>query len=297
MVKLIDSDIICLDSVESYLQRMNVPYPRTPEEKLALTQVGRDQLYSDIANRLPRVAAYLLQVADPENDDKAKGLSRAISHHCMDAAFVSIVMQKLRAEGFIDDCHIIGALFVTVADQYMVKNKPDEKLKSEEKEEVLKKMARAVQHLYDASRILLRDIIEDVSNMCPGLSETDRIAVAAALSVNNENTLKELLSFNGAITADIFEIYNDPNEIIKNALLLKKADYTKLTPNQKAFIDSLTTFVFKKLDSLDMSNCYRFLTSTYQSLNPDTKKYLICITDVSVSAYPNLHEVVKQFKS
>ena len=98
MVRLVDSGIICLDSIESYLRRMEAPYPRTPEEKLVLTQVGRDQLYSDIANRLPRIAAYLLQDEHPEDDDKAKGLIRSIENHCMDAAFVNIVMQKLRSE-------------------------------------------------------------------------------------------------------------------------------------------------------------------------------------------------------
>ena len=297
MVRLVDSDIVCLDSVESYLKRINAPYPRTPEEKLVLMQMGRDQLYSDIANRLPRVAAYLLEVANPEEDDKAQGLTKAIENHCMDAAFVNIVMQKLRTDGFVDDCHIIGALFVTVADRYFSKNKPTAKLKPEDEKAHMEKLAADIQHLKDASNILLGDIIEDVSRMCPGLSETSRLAVAAAISVNNESTLKELMNFDGSITADIFKIYKDPENIIKAALLMKKVDYPKLNPAQKTFVDSLTNFVFAKLNMLDMTMCYRFLVSTYQNLNPNTSEYLICVTDASKSAYPNLHEVVKQFKS
>lgn len=298
MVRLVDSDIICLDSVESYLKRINAPYPRTPEEKLVLMQMGRDQLYSDIANRLPRVAAYLLEVANPEEDDKAKGLIRSIENHCMDAAFVNIVMQRLRTEGFVDDCHIIGALFVTVADRYFTKNRPNTKLKPEEEKAHMEKLATDIQHLKDAANILLSDIIEDVSRICPGLApDTDRLAVAAAISVNNETTLKELMNFNGEITADIFKIYKDPENIIKAALLMKKVDYPKLTAHQKTFVDSLTNFVFAKLNMLDMTMCYRFLVSTYQNLNPNTGEYLICVTDASKSAYPNLHEVVRQFKS
>ena len=298
MVRLVDSDIICLDSIESYLRRMEAPYPRTPEEKLVLTQVGRDQLYSDIANRLPRIAAYLLQDEHPEDDDKAKGLIRSIENHCMDAAFVNIVMQKLRAEGFIDDCHVIGALFVTVADRYFTKHKPEGKLKPEEEAAHYKKLAADIQHLKDAANILLGDIIEDVSRICPGLSpDTDRLAVAAAISINNESTLKELMNFNGEITADIFKIYKDPENIIKAALLMKKADYPKLSATQKTFVDSLTNFVFSKLNMLDMTMCYRFLVSTYNNLNPNCNEYLICVTDASKATYPNLHEVVRQFKS
>lgn len=298
MVNLVDSDIICLDSVESYLKRTDAPYPRTPEEKLVLTQVGRDQLYSDIANRLPRIAAYLLEVGNPENDDKAKGLIRAIENHCMDSTFVNIVMQRLKSEGFIDDCHIIGALFVTVADRYFTKNKPETKLKPDEENAHYAKLAADIQHLKDAANILLADIIEDVSRICPGLSpDTDRLAVAAALSINNESTLKELMSFNGEITADIFNIYRDPQNIIKAALLMKKADYPKLSATQKTFVDSLTNFVFGKLNMLDMTLCYRFLVSTYGTINPNTNEYLICVTDASKATYPNLHEVVRQFKS
>lgn len=297
MVRLVDSDVICLDSIETFMQRMNAPIPRNAEEKLVLTQMARDQLYSDIANRLPRIAAYLLEDANLDEDDKAKGLIRAIENHCMDAAFVNIVMQRLNAEGFIDDRHIVGALFVTVADRYYTKNAPTSKMKPDEEKAYNEKLAADIQHLKNASVELLRDIIEDVSRLCPGLSDVAQLAVAAAISVNNENTIKELMNFDGEITANIFDIYKDPEHIIKAALLLKKADYPKLTATQKSFVDSLTNFVFAKLNMLDMTACYRFLVATYKDYNPNTGSYLICVTDVSKSTYPNLHEVVKQFKS
>lgn len=296
MVTLVESDLVCLESVESFLERMHAPMPRTPEEKLALTQMARDQLYSDIANRLPRVAANILDDKNAE-DDKVKGLIIAMENHCMDSAFVDIVMQRLRTEGFIDDCHIIGALFVTVADRYFTKNKPVGKMKPEEEEAHNQKLANDIKHLRDASSILLADIAEDVSKMCPGLSETDKLAVAAALSVNNTSTIRELMNFDGEITADIFRIYKEPDNIIRAALTMKKVDYPKLTAKQKAFVESLTEFVFKNLNRVDMARCYQFICNAYQSPNPNTNEYLICITDVSKSAYPNLHEVVKQFKS
>lgn len=290
-----DTDEVCLDSVESYIRRIGAPVPRTPEEKLVITQHARDMLYSDIANRLPRIAAYLLDVGDGE--EKAKALRFSIERHCMDAAFVNVVMQRLATNGFLEDAHLVGALFVTIVNKYFEDHKPTSKMKAEEVEELQKKNVQETQHLKNAISVLLKDIIVSVKEYCPGLNDEVEIpAIAGAIAVNNETTLSELMNFDKQLTADIFKVYADPDKIIRAALLMKKNNYIKLTATQQKFVQTLKDFVFKKLDQLDMTMCYRFLLSVYNDMKPKTSEYLICITDVSKAQYPNLHEVVNQFK-
>lgn len=292
MITLMNSDDVCLETVESYMRKMGAPIPRTPQEELEIKQYYRDMLYSDIANRLPRVAAYLME----NNDDKAKGLSLALSRHAMDKFFVNIVMQRLATNGFLEDAHLVGALFITIVNNYFETHKSTSK-KDEEVEEQNKKNVKETSHLMEAINVLLKDIIVRVKEICPGLNEQIEVpAVAGAIAVNNQSTLDELMNFKKQLTADIFEIYTDPDKIIRNALLMKKNNYLNLNATQKKFVDTLKDFVFKKLDELDMTQCYTYLLSVYQDYKPKTAEYLICITDVSKAQYPNLHEVVAQFK-
>ena len=292
MITLMNSDDVCLETVESYMRKMGAPIPRTPQEELEIKQYYRDMLYSDIANRLPRVSAYLME----NNDDKAKGLSLALSRHAMDKFFVNIVMQRLATNGFLEDAHLVGALFITIVNNYFETHKSTSK-KDEEVEEQNKKNVKETSHLMEAINVLLKDIIVRVKELCPGLNEQIEVpAVAGAIAVNNQSTLDELMNFKKQLTADIFEIYTDPDKIIRNALLMKKNNYLNLNATQKKFIDTLKDFVFKKLDELDMTQIYSYLLSVYQDYKPKTAEYLICITDVSKAQYPNLHEVVAQFK-
>lgn len=292
MITLMNSDDVCLETVESYMRKMGAPIPRTPQEELEIKQYYRDMLYSDIANRLPRVSAYLME----NNDDKAKGLSLALSRHAMDKFFVNIVMQRLATNGFLEDAHLVGALFITIVNNYFETHKSTSK-KDEEVEEQNKKNVKETSHLMEAINVLLKDIIVRVKEICPGLNEQIEVpAVAGAIAVNNQSTLDELMNFKKQLTADIFEIYTDPDKIIRNALLMKKNNYLNLNATQKKFVDTLKDFVFKKLDELDMTQSYSYLLSVYQDYKPKTAEYLICITDVSKAQYPNLHEVVAQFK-
>lgn len=292
MITLMNSDDVCLETVESYMRKMGAPIPRTPQEELEIKQYYRDMLYSDIANRLPRVSAYLME----NNDDKAKGLSLALSRHAMDKFFVNIVMQRLATNGFLEDAHLVGALFITIVNNYFETHKSTSK-KDEEVEEQNKKNVKETSHLMEAINVLLKDIIVRVKELCPGLNEQIEVpAVAGAIAVNNQSTLDELMNFKKQLTADIFEIYTDPDKIIRNALLMKKNNYLNLNATQKKFVDTLKDFVFKKLDELDMTQSYSYLLSVYQDYKPKTAEYLICITDVSKAQYPNLHEVVAQFK-
>ena len=287
-----NSDDVCLETVESYMRKMGAPIPRTPQEELEIKQYYRDMLYSDIANRLPRVSAYLME----NNDDKAKGLSLALSRHAMDKFFVNIVMQRLATNGFLEDAHLVGALFITIVNNYFETHKSTSK-KDEEVEEQNKKNVKETSHLMEAINVLLKDIIVRVKEICPGLNEQIEVpAVAGAIAVNNQSTLDELMNFKKQLTADIFEIYTDPDKIIRNALLMNKNNYLNLNATQKKFVDTLKDFVFKKLDELDMTQSYSYLLSVYQDYKPKTAEYLICITDVSKAQYPNLHEVVAQFK-
>ena len=69
--KIVDSDAICLHSVESYLASIGSPKTNSPQEKIIIMQNARDMLYSDIVRRFPRIAAYIL-AADMSIDNHAQ---------------------------------------------------------------------------------------------------------------------------------------------------------------------------------------------------------------------------------
>lgn len=290
--RLVDSDMVILNSIESYLKNLGAPAPTTPQEKLMITQHARDYLYSDIAQRLPRVASFLLTV--DENDDKTKSIWFALKNHCMDPAFVNIAMQLLLHNNNPDENHIVGAFFVSIADKYLRENPPKtDKKKKEEYEKEIQEIGKKISHLSKAAEALLVDIAADVKAICPGLSDTQLAAIAGAISFENETTIREIVDSDLPITADIFRIYQDPGSIIRAALLLKKKDYAKLTDNQQRFIDSLKEFVYDKLNILEMALSYRFIVSAYGTVKPDVTSYLIYLKDCG-SAYPNLKEVANQ---
>ena len=106
--RITDSDMIILQSVDSYIESQRIPTSQNPQEKLFVYQQARDFLYSDIVRRTPRVAAYILS-ADMENDTRAQGLNIALSHHLMDPVFVDILMQYLGKSGTADECRMTGA--------------------------------------------------------------------------------------------------------------------------------------------------------------------------------------------
>lgn len=297
-VGITDADAICLMSVEDYMHRAKMPMSSNPQEMLSVKEHTRNVLYSEIANRLPRIAGAILNSS--MDNDKIKGLFLALQNHCMDKAFTDIVLQRLRvANATAEDRHIVGALFITVCDKYFEKHKPSGKIKPDEEKKQIEEIVAKISHIKTAATSLLADIAADITARCPGLTEVEATAVAAAIACNNESTITELMNFPKEITADIFNIYgtsNDLTRIITHALLMKKADYLKTNETQKAFVESLKRFVFDKLDRLPMPTMHQFITSTYQTLKPELSAYLICISDASMSTYPNLHAVAKELK-
>lgn len=301
-----DSDLIVLHTIESYLKSMGADTVRmAPETRLALTQSARDYLYSEIAQRVPNIAANILH-ADLDVEDKARALFMALSDHCKDPIFIKILMQYIGSFPVNETTRktnlIVGALLAKILSKYIedhttpvTNSTKKEKDKKEEKAEVAKPEgidADVVAHLQDAVNALLGGVADVVATRCGTLTNVEALAIAACLATNDDNSVKEIINSDLPITADIFAIIADPTNIIKGSLLLEKKDFLKLTPNQTKFVESLQRWVFDMLDKrATQQQLYSFLLSIYGN-QPDTNKYLINIKDCGTQ-YSNLLTVTK----
>lgn len=301
LARIENGDMIVLQTVNSYLKQ-NCDKQRiaitSPQEKILLTQNARDALYSEIVHRVPRIAAYIMQ-ADIEQDDIAQGLLRALENHVQDPVFIDLLMQRIQRANDAEERGATASLLVTIADRYITKNKAetdakpkkkDDKEKEEKStvnEEFIKQINQAVHFLIGAEAAV-------VSTRCPNLQKGDALTVASCLMMNNSSTIKELLKANIPITAQIFdEFIQDPTNLIKSALLLKKDELVKYSDNQQRFIDSLKRWVYNKLNIITPQQCYQFLISVYGSTRPkgeDIQMYMIYLPDCG-STYAQLHNV------
>lgn len=298
--QFMDSDMIVLNTVESYLKNLGVNTATlTPETHLTLVQNARDYLYSEIIQRVPNIAAGLLR-ADLTLDDRAKALYMAISEHVMDPIFVKMLLQYLdiitKNQKNNRDNMIVGALLAKILSKYIEDHtKADDAAKKKDKkveETSSKNPLEAVTHLQEAVKTLLGPVANIIITKCGNLNFTEALAIAACISTNDETTLKEIIASNLPITADIFNILVNQSNIIKAALLLEKKDYTKLTTNQEKFVESLKRWVFFKLDKeATQQQAYAFLLATYGP-RPDTNKYLVNIKDCGTE-FSNLLTVAK----
>ena len=139
-----------------------------------------------------------------------------------------------------------------------------------------------IAHLQDAVSHLLGPIANIITAKTPNITYTEALAVAAAIATNDQTTLKEIIASELPITADILNIVENPRDLIRAALLLEKKDFTQVTENQQAFIDSLQRWVFKKLNDIPSNQAYSFLLWVYGA-KPDTNKYLINVKDCGTS--------------
>lgn len=299
--QITDSDMIILQSVESYLKSLGTPNNQHPQERLIVTQQARDYLYSDIVQRVPRVASYLLS-SDMETDTVAQGLYYALSKHVMDPIFVNILMQYLAKVNNAEENGVVGALLAKIMSKYLesktkqpeATTKPKKGEKGSEAIENNQQMDMSeIRHIQEAIDKLLGNLAAVICTRCGNVTHVEATAIAACIAMNNKDSITEIIASDLPITADVFNILTDPTNIIKGSLLLEKTEFTKLTKNQQAFVDSLTRWVFKKLNDIPMQTSYQFLVATYGSIKPDVSKYLIYIKDCS-SAYPQLKEVAKQ---
>lgn len=292
-----DSDMICLQSIESYLRERNLPLSQSPQERVIVTQQARDWLYSEIARRFSRVAAYILK-ADMETDEMAKGLNYSLSKHLMDPVFVNILMQYLAVENQKDANSIVGAYIAKVLSKWMDQNikAPTAKGKKEAAaEEPVEDVMAPVQHLKDAVYALLGNIAKIISVKNADLKDGDAIAIAACIAMNNDQTITEIIASDFPITADVFNIYEDPSNIIKAILLLKKDDLpAKQSTNQSAFINSLKRWVYDMLNKIPTQSIFQFLVSTYGGMTSvDVSDKFINPKDCGTQ-YSNLLTVAKQ---
>lgn len=296
--QITDSDMIILNSVESYLKTLGTPVMQNPQEQLMVVQQAKEFMYSDIARRVPRVASYILS-ADMETDTVAQGLFFALSKHLMDPIFVQVLMQYLQQMNNGEDNGITGAFMAKVMNRYMEANwkenttptKKDKKDKTETTP-VVNDMS-AIKHIQEAVHYLLGNMAGLITSRCGNLTQSEAIAIAACIAMNNRDTITEIIKSDLPVTADIFNIVQDPSNIIKHSLLLDKGEFTKLSSNQNAFVDSLRRWVYDKLNIIPTQESFKFLVSVYGSIRPtDTGNLLIQLKDCGMQ-YSNLLTVAK----
>ena len=299
-----DSDRIVLNSVESYLQSLGTPLPTSPQEKLCIMQQARDVLYSDIIQRVPRIAAYIIQ-SNIEEDQIAKGLYTALCKHVIDPVFVQLLMQYLSQRNNAEENGVVGALLTKIMNKLVedrrvttkTKEVVTEKKSDKDKTTVVKPAEEVnmddIKHIYDAIQCLLGSTASIIATRCGNITVSESIAVAACIVKNNEDTIKEIIASDLPVRAQIFDIVQDPSNIIKAALNLNKADYTKLTTNQSNFIETLKKWVYEKLNVIPTQTAYQFCVAAYGSIKPDVSMKLIQIKDCG-TRYSNLLAVAKQ---
>jgi len=315
-----DDDKIILLSFEEYLARQGyTPNTVRPEEWVRIVESAEDIFYSDIVQRLTRIFPFINYAS--EDDDRAKGLKYSLAHHMRNPRFISIMMKQLYQENNQEANGFAGAFLCTAASMYLeemrkldeaeVTEVPKPKKDKDSKDTKLPTPPSApkkshvdenvIASMYQAAMQLLAGKYEYVKNRCIGIEQGDALAIAAYLAMNNEITIKELIKSDLPLTAELLQndqkIGSDPGNIIAAALNLQKADYAKLSVNQTKFVDSLTKWVYSRLDSLPPTACLQYLVSVYHTSAPGdvVKTNLIQLKDCGTQ-YPQLIQVVRALK-
>ena len=303
--KITDSDMILLESVDSYIKGLNAPYFSSPQEKLMFRQQARDWLYSEDVRRMPRVAAYIL-TADLESDNLAQALSYSISRHMMDPAFINLLMQYLGMTNNSEENIIVGALLTKLLSKWIEQNinKPvatasatKKKDDSKEESKTEKHDISEVEHINKAIKVLLGNLAKVVNAKCPNINEGQALAIAAAVSLNSEETITEIIASDYPVTADIFEIYrsdrNAMSSIIIAALRLEQTSIPgKPSTNQQAFLDSLKRWIYGVLNEINPQESYQILIAAYGTTTAKVDTKFINPKDCG-NQFMNLREVAK----
>lgn len=308
-------DALILDSVESYMQKCGVKLSTDPSDRINQIAAFRSNLYSKDVERMPVYAAYLLSTDNYETDGYAKGLYDAITHHVLDPEFINVLLEFLDRRTGNDapkERLFVGALLIDIVLHFIHEHeKPkdapsDSKKKSKDKDKdeelaLSDEDYRLIEPARNAALLLVGNIAKDVQGVCAELPDELAVIVGAAISVGGKSAIMKLLSLDIPITADVFDIVSDDrevfNSIMKEALLLEKADFTKVTENQKVFLDSLKRYVFTSLNAIENpQRIYQFLIFAYGTQSPEIQKYLIPV-NVCGPSYGYLHLVAKQFNT
>lgn len=303
-------DKVVLESVQSFMRKRNVHNGANPMNNIIQENVFRDALYSQIVDRMPTYAVYILS-SDFENDTRAQGLFTAITHHSLDPAFIDILLQSLDRRYDADAPRAraaVGALLIDIVTKYIsskmseIEAKADEADKKKKKEET--KIPDDVNELTTPARraayLLLKPLMAEVQNACAGLEDHEALLIAGCIAMGGHGSVKKIIALDAPITAEIFNIIKKSDteafdNILRESLLLEADKYTKLTTNQKNFIESLKRWVMSTINSLQNTQIIcQFLVSAYGSFKPkDTSKYLIQLKDCGPT-YTFLHSVTRQ---
>lgn len=305
-VMLDPGDHILTENVASLMAKQQVGYPGgiTPQQYAYAEEVTRQNFYLDAVPRVPRVVQYIFE-SDLDTDKTAAGLEYGIKNLLVyDPNFIVSLMTYL-AQPTINPNGIaaVGAFMVKVMTEYHDKLKEAADAKKTEKSEKDEKNeeAEGIERISKNAGTLLRNVVEIVDINCPGLSDTEKLATAAAIAMQNHQTLGILLQNNLPVTANLIDIIRNSgnnkgmNLVIASAFLLEKKDFPKLTDNQEKFIDSLSTYVFKLINEkgpTEICALFGWIYDTYDCRNVDLEKYVIdpraCGTQ-----YSRLHATIK----
>jgi hypothetical protein len=306
-VMLDPGDHILTENVESLMAKQQVGYPGgiTPQQYAYAEEVTRQNFYLDAVPRVPRVIQYIFE-SDLDTDKTAAGLEYGIKNLLVyDPNFLVSLMTYL-AQPTINPNGIaaVGAFMVKIMTEYADKLKEAaETKKDKDKTEKVEKdeEAEGIERISKNVGTILRNVVEIVDINCPGLTETEKLATAAAIAMQNHQTLGILLQNNLPVTANLLDIIRNSgnnkgmNLVIASAFLLEKKDFPKLTENQEKFIDSLSTYVFKLINEkgpTEICALFGWIYGSYDCRNVDLEKYIIdpraCGTQ-----YSRLHATIK----
>ena len=305
-VMLDPGDHILTENVESLMAKQQVGYPGgiTPQQYAYAEEVTRQNFYLDAVPIVPRVVQYIFE-SDLETDKMAAGLEFGIKNLLVyDPNFLVSLMTYL-AQPTINPNGIaaVGAFMVKIMTEYAdrLKEEVEKKKGKEDEADVKNEEAEGIERLSKNVGTLLRNVVEIVDINCPGLNDMEKLATAAAIAMQNHQTLGILLQNDLPVTANLLDIIRNSgnnkgmNLVIASAFLLEKKDFPKLTDNQEKFIDSLSTYVFKLINEKGPSEIcalFGWIYGTYDCRNVDLEKYVIdpraCGTQ-----YSRLHATIK----
>lgn len=309
---------LTLNSVQSYLKMQNVSPATNEQEKLYTEQYAKRPFYGKIVPAAPDLMQFILE-SDIESDEQAQALNLAYKNHVLDPEFIDVLMQYLAQPQCTPASRAaVGAYLTTLLNdllnekekkiveipvQQTEKNK--ETKQTETKTTIVKKEVMddkykpdALKYISDAITQLLGATANLIQSEYPTLNDREALGVAAAVCMANAYSISAIVELNLAVTAKIFDLLDNAgqNKIIIAALELKKDDFTKLAGNQQAFIDSLKRWIYGKLNFLDTSSCYEFLTHVYGIKPTDLSSRLIYIKDCGTQ-YVNLLQVSKHIEA
>lgn len=281
-------DKILCENLESLMMKQNLPGGIPQAQYLYIEEVTRQNFYQEAIPRVPRVIQYIFE-SDLSSDKDAEGLDYGLKRLLIyDGNFVNMLLAYLNQPNIPrDGVAAVGAYMVKIISEYSEKHPVEEtKTDVDKKEEKVENAAEkeGIERLNKVLGHLLLDVVDKVNINCPGLSDREALAVAAAIAMQNEYTIPQLLQSDLPITANLLDIIRlngnnqAMNTVMASAFLLEKKDYPKFTENQEKFIDSLAAYVYKLVNMMGETEIFAFLTWVYgttDTRNVKLENYII----------------------